>query len=455
MYFLVFAYPLHYFSETMKDNSPDNENDSFCTQSINEILGAITFNITELAHLQDLYDLAEQCGIMNVPQIEMEHIRNKYKEAISDFSKLSHYMISVREILGDEEFQEFFFFHSYAMRCAESEERKRTLFQIISEFRTTCNTRRPKTKIEKRFYLTEFLKWRDDPSHVPLVKSIQDAWEACSKDGPNKSVLSTLTIPPDALRYCQLDDVRLTNLVYQVLWSDVCLPSVKYISQPEKLELQHLRVLRPGGWLNCDVISSYFFILQDKTKYSCIVPRSIDTCHIGFSFDEAKEARIIKRIKRRVGEKKFRNVLVPRNETNYHWSLVEIELSSENENEVVIHHHDSLYLKRIIASDEIKRYKTYAKEFLLKDSNGTLEDIKFKSVVPDSKPPQENGFDCGVFVCIVAASLSGALHVPLPDINQAFITERNCRASICASILTGDMVPPHSGARDNEGTLSL
>jgi Ulp1 family protease len=121
---------------------------------------------------------------------------------------------------------------------------------------------------------------------------------------------------------------------------------------------------------------------------------------------------------------------------------VEIKLSSQHEDEVVIYHYDALCGRQITSSEEIQRYKTYAKEFLLKDCNCTLDEIKFQLRVPDTRPSQKNGCDCGVFVCIVADLLCGVLNVPLSDIDQAFITERNCRASICASILTGEMVPP-------------
>jgi len=413
-------------------------------ESAHEILGAVTFNIIELSRLADLYDLTNKSGLMNITKAQMDYILNIYQEAMQDVSKLSHYMIKVWELMGDEEFQEYFVFHhSVMLLCAESEGKKKTLFQVISRFRTSCNTHHQRNKIESRFHLKAYKEWRDAAPPVPLLKAVQDAWKNCPVDGPNQHVLSTLTIPKDALHHCKLDDTRLTNLVFQCLWSDFCLPCAKYVSGPERLELQHLRTLRPSGWLLCDIISSYLMVLQNNSKDSCLISRVFDTSHVGFIFNAAAEARIIKKIRRRVGEQKFRSILIPRNETQSHWSLVEIKLGSEREDEVVIYHYDSLCGRQITSSEEIQRYKTYAKEFLFKDCNCiTLDEINFQSLVPETRPSQKNGCDCGVFVCIVAASLCGVLHVPLSDINQAFITERNCRASICASVLTGEMVPP-------------
>lgn len=428
----------------MEDNT-DSGYDLKNRQSNNEILGAVTFNITELSRLADLYDLASKSGLMNISEAQMDYILKKYKEAIQDVSKLSHYMITVWELMGDEQFQEFFVFHHSVMwLCAESEEKKKTLFQLITKFRALCDTHHQRSKIESHFHLKAYKQWRDTVPRIPLHKAVQDAWDHCSDHhAANRTVLSNLTIPKDAWRHCQLDDMRLTNLVFQCLWSDYCMPYVRYVTQPpEILQLSHLRTLRPTGWLICDIISSYFLVLLNKSKDSCLVSRVFDTKHAGFTFDAAKEARKINNLRTKIKERKIRNILIPRSETQFHWSLVEIKLVSADEDEIIINHYDSLCGRAITSSDEINRYKAYAKEFLLKDRNCTLEDIKFQSLIPDTRPSQKNGCDCGVFVCIVAASLSGVLRVPLSDINQAFITERNSRASICASLLTGEMVPP-------------
>ena len=227
------------------NNHYSSGNDLKDRHSIDDILGAITFNVAELSRIDELYDVAKESGLMNISPVQREHISQIYQETIKDISMLSPYMISVWEILDEEEFHRFFVFHhSILLLCAASEEKKKTLFQVISTFRKLCNTHHQKNKIESRFELSQYKKWRDSSPSKPIMTVVRDAWIACSKGGPNELVLSSITIPKDALNHCRLDDTRLSNLVFQCLWSDFCLPGVKYTSDNnETLTLMSLRTL--------------------------------------------------------------------------------------------------------------------------------------------------------------------------------------------------------------------
>jgi len=422
-------------------------------QNVDHILGAVTFNIIELSRLQDLYRLAEDSGILlDISQIERDDVSKKLQEAMQNLSKLPHYLITVWELLGDEPFQEFFLFHQYALLCAKSDKKTKALFQVISEFRSLCDTSKPLNNLRTKFYVKAYKQWRGASPQIPILKAVEDAWEAEAKDGPNRGVLSPSDAPKDAFTHCQLDDSRLTNLVVQCLWTDFCMPFVMYKNiSSEKVQLSDLRTLRPTAWLNDVVIASYSIILQSKSKDCILVPRSfvMGDPEKPFVYNAVSEARCIKKTRGEVGEKAIKKILIPRNDSNYHWSLVSIELSSEDENEVVISHYDSAYNRKIDAPEEIKRCLAFAKEFLFTGNSVNIEDIRFCSIVPDRAPKQHNCYDCGVFVCILAAILSGALHIPLSDIDQAFITNRNCRASICASLLTDELIPPANNSHSS------
>eukprot|EP00557_Chaetoceros_sp_GSL56_P013977 CAMPEP_0176476812 /NCGR_PEP_ID=MMETSP0200_2-20121128/264_1 /TAXON_ID=947934 /ORGANISM="Chaetoceros sp., Strain GSL56" /LENGTH=437 /DNA_ID=CAMNT_0017872531 /DNA_START=83 /DNA_END=1396 /DNA_ORIENTATION=+ len=434
----------------MKENLDVASDHNKTRRNVNDILGAVTFNITELSRLQDLYRLAEDSGMLNISDVEMDNLSNKLQQALQDVSKLPHYLITVWELLGDEQFQEFFLFHQSALLCANSDEKTKSLFQVINAFRSLCNTNKHMNKVETRFYAKAYRQWRAVQPHIPIVKAVQYAWEAEAGDGPNNNVLSPLDVPEDALVHCQLDDIRLTKLVVQCLWTDFCMPYVVYKCRPEYLRLGDLRTLRPTAWLNDVIISTYTILLRSKSKDCVLVPRSfvMGDHKTPFVYDAVSEARCIKKARKVVGDQTIKKILIPRNYSNFHWSLVAMELSSEDENEVVISHYDSAYNRKIDAPEEIRRLLAFAKEFLLTENSATLDkdNIKFRSIVPDRVPKQHNDYDCGVFVCIMAATLSGALHTPFSDIDQAFITDKNCRASICASILTDELVPPaHHG----------
>jgi Ulp1 family protease len=55
---------------------------------------------------------------------------------------------------------------------------------------------------------------------------------------------------------------------------------------------------------------------------------------------------------------------------------------------------------------------------------------------------QKNGCDCGIFMCMIAVSLPGMIDEHWFNIDQNYITYKNCRASICASLITGQIQKP-------------
>lgn len=429
--------------ELLNAANDDNNNKN---QNVNDILGCVTFNIVELSRLPELYQLAEERGILNFSN---DALLNKFQEAMQDVSKLPHYLFTVHELLGDEQFKTFFLFYQQALLCADSDEKTKVLFQVIRAFRSLCNTNDHMYKHETLFYLKAYRQWSEAQPRVPIEIAVEDAWKAETGNGPNRHVLSPSDEPKDGYAHCQLDDSRLTKLVVECLWTDFCMPYVQYKAiQTEKILLQDLRTLRPTAWLNDVVIASYSYILQSKSKDCVLVPRSstMGDTDKPFKCDVVSAARTIKKASNTKGGHTIKRVLIPRNYDNFHWSLVAMELSNEDNNTVIISHYDSAFKRQISDSEEIKRLLIFAKEVLLIGDSATLDikDINYKSIVPDRVPRQHNDYDCGVFVCIMAATLSGALHVPFSDINQAFVTDRNCRASICASILIDELVPPTS-----------
>ena len=182
------------------------------------------------------------------------------------------------------------------------------------------------------------------------------------------------------------------------------------------------------GWLNSEVISFYMEILQDKCTLSS---KSALKCHIMGSFfyeklsplvDKKKETHAYDyegvqhwyreaRLRKRHGCTKanimsFDKLLFPINHSKEHWVLAEIDMQNG-----IIRYYDSL------KSDEKseKRYAQVVKDLIrwLKDEekhNDEAKHMKFPSTdfvavnVKDC-PQQDNGIDCGVFVCMCALHL--------------------------------------------------
>lgn len=410
-------------------------------QALDDILGAITFNLAELCRLDDLYNIVKEAGLMDLDPLELGDIEQDYQALLLDNSCLSPYMMSVKRLIGDVQFKDFYMLYHCAISCTDSAEKRRTLYRAISQFRTLCRTQQHGNKIETKFYLKEYEAWRKAQPPTSIAQAVENAWKA-KAHGPNSSIIANTDIPANSLAKCQLDNNQFTDLVFQCLWLDFCMPYVVYVSEPEAVNLYDLRTLRPSGWLNDTVVSCYCQLLQRKSNDCYFVSRSPPMG--SFKFDAEKMERETERAKNCVGSKDISKVLIPRCYSN-HWSLLEMKMSLNYKREKIlsIHHYDSIGGSGMVSEDEVHRCLAYAQKLLADDNCGVPPNYQY-TVKPAKIPMQENGYDCGVFVCMIAASLSGVLPFPLSQINQDFITYRNCRASICASILAGEIISPRS-----------
>eukprot|EP00977_Amphora_coffeiformis_P004177 scaffold848_cov120-Amphora_coffeaeformis.AAC.5 len=134
----------------------------------------------------------------------------------------------------------------------------------------------------------------------------------------------------------------------------------------------------------------------------------------------------------------FDLVFVPVNKNNVHWALLVIDMEKQE-----ITGYDSLgwscrkYLKNL--------NKYLEEEHMVKKGKSLPKGWKITDTTIDKNlPRQDNGFDCGVFVCMYAYYLSmGASPYTEendPIFDQTIINESYIRAKIGLSILKGEVL---------------
>lgn len=160
------------------------------------------------------------------------------------------------------------------------------------------------------------------------------------------------------------------------------------VVEAHRIELTYadLATLRSGKWLNDNVIDMYLTTIAEEHPNI-----SIFTTHF-FSRLEADGYSAVKRWALRKGLDVFvpDKVFVPVNRGNLHWTLAVID----NKNKELVFY-DSLPSGR--GRNELQLLLTYLKGEAERMGRNVVPDY---ALIPQGKcPSQENGSDCGVFVC--------------------------------------------------------
>lgn len=203
-----------------------------------------------------------------------------------------------------------------------------------------------------------------------------------------------------------------------------------------------LRTLRPKAWLNDRVIDTYFNLLALRDARQDTVRRClfVDTLYWKrwdlYAIHERFPPPDQWRHSRQMVDSKANldKVLIPINIQGEHWTLAVIDYEKE-QLEYYCSFHDSydegLFWLRRLADDVLAQ---------IDPPEGSpwgtpIED--WPQVVHKHIPKQTNGYDCGVFVCMMANCLS--VNASLLD---ARTTQSRCREHIIASLYAHHIEDP-------------
>jgi Protease, Ulp1 family len=409
---------------------------------IKDILDALTFNIKELCCLTKLYHLVDIAGLRNIGQEEMCLINSNYDTDMLHKDQLSPYMRAVLELLGQDKFKEFYVFVQCAKLCVTSDEKKRLLLETLGLFRKQLRSPVNWKLIRPKIHLQKYKEWsRKMSSQQSVISAIQKEWTGTEKCD---ELCRTFDIPHYAKNTCTLNDHGITGLVYDCLWSNRCMPFVKVSS----CQLHNLRTLRPTAWLSDEVISLYLQVLQ-KESTDCYLAASSSLVRTSSGFNMVKLGREVRKIGPVSNERNVAKILMPFHDSG-HWYLIALLRKDMGTSEVILHCYDSLMgtdttsWRRVLHNSQDRTRCLFYAKTLLFSNECDIKDISIREEAPLSMHKQENGYDCGVFVCMIAAVLSGSLKVDIDAISQQYINDSNCRASICASIITETFIAPYN-----------
>ena len=208
----------------------------------------------------------------------------------------------------------------------------------------------------------------------------------------------------------------------------------------DSMQRESMRRLKPGKWLNDEVIHYFYTMLANRDAEMSQESPSRKRCHFFKSFfitkllDEGYTNRYtysnVKRWSKNVPGKDIfglDKVFIPVNIGNAHWACLVIFIQERR-----IQFFDSLGGDGMYYMDAAMQY--LKDEWKSKNPGQELPHLsewkKVKTTI--ETPKQQNGFDCGVFTCMFADFLS--MKYPL-SFTQEHITQ--CRERIALSILQG------------------
>lgn len=251
-----------------------------------------------------------------------------------------------------------------------------------------------------------------------LPESMQPDESASTADEdvrPHKSALELLRElsavarpkPPRGRRVCPLTAEE-RKLAERTLAEDECAGDI--IANRFNVELirEKFWCLRPGEWLNDEIINFYLKLLQERTKNpgsarSCWFPNSFFWPKLSGADNDTYSYKDVKRwtIKGKVDIFALDYVVFPMNICESHWALGAIDIRESG-----FRYFDSMFVKP--HRNFVPFLQRYVQDEHKARKGGPLAGVEDWDLLPSASPvpQQRNGFDCGVFTCFFADCLA-------------------------------------------------
>ncbi|KAI0529608.1 hypothetical protein KFK09_002166 [Dendrobium nobile] len=185
-----------------------------------------------------------------------------------------------------------------------------------------------------------------------------------------------------------------------------------------------LQCLRPGAWLNDEVINLYFELLKEREKRE---PKKFLKCHFFNTFfykklTSEKHGYDFKAVKRWTTQRKLGYALIECDKIfvpihkEIHWCLAVINVKDGS----------FQYLDSLGGLDNhvLKMLARYLKDEVRDKSGKEIDTLSWKKEFVDELPLQKNGWDCGMFMLKYADFYSRGLKLRFSQEHMAYFRKR-------------------------------
>jgi len=172
-----------------------------------------------------------------------------------------------------------------------------------------------------------------------------------------------------------------------------------------ELTRKQLACLKPGQWLNDEVINFYCKLLEERSKQikdsnKCWFPNSFFWPKLSGDQNKNYSYKDVRRwtVKAKIDIFALDYVIFPMNICESHWALGAIDFKAKG-----FRYFDSMFCR------PHKNFAPFLRQYLQDEHKGKkggkeLEGAEeWDLIIPDTPLPQQNnGYDCGVFTCMFA-----------------------------------------------------
>lgn len=199
---------------------------------------------------------------------------------------------------------------------------------------------------------------------------------------------------------------------------------VSHESSSIEITRESLQCLKPGAWLNDEVINLYFELLKEREKRE---PKKFLKCHFFNTFFynrliSGKHGYDFKAVKRWTTQRKLGYALIECDKIfvpihkEIHWCLAVINVKDES----------FQYLDSLGGSDNyvLKMLARYLKDEVRDKSGKEIDTLSWKKESVDDLPLQKNGWDCGMFMLKYADFYSRGLTLCFSQEHMSYFRKR-------------------------------
>jgi Ulp1 family protease len=200
-----------------------------------------------------------------------------------------------------------------------------------------------------------------------------------------------------------------------------------------------LERLKPGKWLNDDIINAYISLINMRSQslglkkayiFNTFFYTMIEDMQGRNDYDFKKLMRIINR--KKVNLLDYEYVLIPVNQTHYHWYLLSINLRTQTFDLI-----DSMTTAQETLATSLSVLQPFLHDYLTATQIETPQ-TSFKSQILPDVPKQQNGSDCGLFTCLNMELLARVGTIGSYSVDQEFSNEARKRLSL--ELLFGEII---------------